>query len=171
MGRTPNRDRSTRQTNHFNSLAPCGANRIGIHRGQTMHGFQLTRPVWGEPWDSQNPSTICAFQLTRPVWGEPCDFQFIRFYFLISTHSPRVGRTYFDVGRTVYFVISTHSPRVGRTHLFLSWSAVPGEFQLTRPVWGEPIRLLRVIAVCTISTHSPRVGRTATPFLDCFHVP
>ena len=35
-------------------------------------------------------------------------------------------------------------------------------FQLTRPVWGEPVAVRPVRVNRKISTHSPRVGRTLT---------
>ena len=82
-----------------------------------MHGFQLTRPVWGEPIknakyalkkDDFNSLAPCGanpvrqifelflerFQLTRPVWGEPVGRPAKNQIFNISTHSPRVGRTH-----------------------------------------------------------------------------
>ena len=34
-------------------------------------------------------------------------------------------------------------------------------FQLTRPVWGEPVRDFAAVVQADISTHSPRVGRTS----------
>ena len=34
-------------------------------------GFQLTRPVWGEPEMILRSLYNDEFQLTRPVWGEP----------------------------------------------------------------------------------------------------
>ena len=34
------------------------------------------------------------------------------------------------------------------------------QFQLTRPVWGEPSTAIRTLLTLSISTHSPRVGRT-----------
>ena len=123
---------------NFNSLAPCGANR------STLMSFGRT----------------LKFQLTRPVWGEPRKCMCSRSDCLISTHSPRVGRT--DHLRGVHAFtfnfnslapcganlgalmrvnraldISTHSPRVGRT---------PKRLSTTRTT--------------EISTHSPRVGRT-----------
>ena len=116
--------------------------------------------MWGEPLCTF--AIICSlkFQLTRPVWGEPKDKQrrldrqqdfnslapcganlhFVlaaHEHIRISTHSPRVGRTFDGIAEDGLIVISTHSPRVGRTN-----SAVCD------------------ILVSFISTHSPRVGRT-----------
>ena len=56
---------------NFNSLAPCGANRRSCRSCGIHSGFQLTRPVRGEPLTSRQ-----AFGLRQ-----------------ISTHSPRAGRT------------------------------------------------------------------------------
>ena len=139
------------------------------------------------------------------MWGEPFLSSPHLFLFWISTHSPRVGRTYCAgssgtsskisthsprVGRTVlpllcsfFTSISTHSPRVGRTAVTLKApkatlhfnSLAPcganriismievttSPFQLTRPVWGEPLFRYSASAYGAISTHSPRVGRTA----------
>ena len=85
--------------------------------GQIVIVFQLTRPVWGEPGGKNclgrratahfnslapcgaNPKNVITplsrekFQLTRPVWGEPSRLRMVSDRCLISTHSPRVGRT------------------------------------------------------------------------------
>ena len=79
---------------NFNSLAPCGANRRKCYQLHARPKFQLTRPVWGEP------DAAAVGRITAPI----------------STHSPRVGRT--------YHTINEHRANV--------------TFQLTRPVWGEP---------------------------------
>ena len=42
------------------------------------------------------------------------------------------------------------------------------KFQLTRPVWGEPIRSIYARSPSSISTHSPRVGRTRRAILHTF---
>ena len=78
--------------------------------------FQLTRPVWGEPFEFETAGAGAAnfnslapcganrihqklfgasakFQLTRPVWGEPAVNENGEYIENISTHSPRVGRT------------------------------------------------------------------------------
>ena len=145
--------------------------------------FQLTRPVWGEPWYVGGDNTNGEFQLTRPVWGEPRASAWSDRPDRISTHSPRVGRTQNDTLQ-VYIdeVISTHSPRVGRTYCFMVAHFLPEyfnslapcganrirrgynlkalRFQLTRPVWGEPNMAHNPVISQKISTHSPRVGRT-----------
>ena len=56
---------------NFNSLAPCGANRLIPWTCRQSIKFQLTRPVWGEPTILYNTLPQKIFQLTRPVWGEP----------------------------------------------------------------------------------------------------
>ena len=58
--------------------------------------------------------------------------------------------------------ISTHSPRVGRTASTVIKIRQLKKFQLTRPVWGEPLEPLPRQNSGAISTHSPRVGRTTT---------
>ena len=145
--------------------------------------FQLTRPVWGEPgarlWDWGFPS---HFNSLAPC-GANLSLSYNHIIILpISTHSPRVGRTSTLVRSFEILNISTHSPRVGRTRFFISGhillnyfnSLAPCganltttntckcsmEFQLTRPVWGEPQDDHKPIKIYGISTHSPRVGRT-----------
>ena len=124
----------------FNSLAPCGANHRHLTVILTFAPFQLTRPVWGEPLISLGRRTSrTTFQLTRPVWGEPpLPIQSPRCS-RISTHSPRVGRTVMPPTNITLTAISTHSPRVGRTSCAVRRRIPPIKFQLTRPVWGEPI--------------------------------
>ena len=78
---------------HFNSLAPCGANRRPCPKYAVMEKFQLTRPVWGEPKLRPLLCRFASFQLTRPVWGEPIAVRPRGIHREISTHSPRVGRT------------------------------------------------------------------------------
>ena len=164
-----------------------------------------------------NETIKSEFQLTRPVRGEPVSFRFEIVEILISTHSPRAGRTnplnayYWIKGHfnslapcganldgavidVVCFVISTHSPRAGRTcrrrpARFRYWhfnSLAPcganqgrarsnrqhAQFQLTRPVRGEPRSVVSDRSTAAISTHSPRAGRTTniapptTPFAN-----
>ena len=49
VGRTPSKKGRSAAVHHFNSLAPCGANRMARRRPKRPSPFQLTRPVWGEP--------------------------------------------------------------------------------------------------------------------------
>ena len=167
-------------------------------------GFQLTRPVWGEPYvvvttcvykriSTHSPRVgrtdrcvdiyrLCAISTHSPRVGRTAIAVYVAVSRFISTHSPRVGRTpsatsIFGgldisthsprVGRTLpYFIgylpysISTHSPRVGRTQRMINPTVDTIEFQLTRPVWGEPQWHNQCEDTKTISTHSPRVGRT-----------
>ena len=206
MGRTrislPRRD----LTSHFNSLAPCGANPYQLAKEGLDIPFQLTRPVWGEPFcgDSKRNfekhfnslapcganlvnrylrkilsyfnslapcganlprpvKRICdiTFQLTRPVWGEPD-------YFTSALPEPQNFNSLAPCGANHYLgrvkkyrpSISTHSPRVGRTYKPSRVSGYMRSFQLTRPVWGEPLLTTLFLCDIIISTHSPRVGRT-----------
>ena len=138
VGRTRGSSACETFVEHFNSLAPCGANPCISFKKTLKSKFQLTRPVWGEPARILNSLT-------------PAN---------ISTHSPRVGRTTFFARRGSKTAISTHSPRVGRTTMILLAVLTAGDFnslapcganhrmivtlrrrmsfQLTRPVWGEP---------------------------------
>ena len=124
---------------HFNSLAPCGANRPR----KLLY------------------SKFPKFQLTRPVWGEPCEYLHCIVCTNISTHSPRVGRTFSGVQFTCpVFNFNSLAPcGANRSRRRLQDRA--GQFQLTRPVWGEPKELFALAESTRISTHSPRVGRTA----------
>ena len=123
--------------------------------------FQLTRPVWGEPiGQTLNGAKIChfnslapcganphfdfdfvllaLFQLTRPVWGEPRLNLNLNRKTLISTHSPRVGRTN---QRTKALLRNLHFNSLapcGANHAAALGRCVRRQFQLTRPVWGEP---------------------------------
>ena len=167
---------------YFNSLAPCGANRN----------------------DAQSSSVDEAFQLTRPVWGEPFVETVNEISRNISTHSPRVGRTnktcqtrfrqvHFNslapcganlrnaVGAVAEFEFQLTRPVWGEPiiscseHCVIHFNSLapcganPADkqactsistFQLTRPVWGEPVDIDAYNESYKISTHSPRVGRT-----------
>ena len=168
---------------HFNSLAPCGANRCFRPRNTYRVPFQLTRPVWGEPVFAANKNVLSFdFNSLAPCGANRAYYSAKSGKKSISTHSPRVGRT---LDPNVYCVprfISTHSPRVGRTVIemnspysspyfnslapcganrFAPTTSAPScIFQLTRPVWGEPRGSRARERLQHISTHSPRVGRT-----------
>ena len=138
VGRTVQRFQLTAQYVYFNSLAPCGANRPFSRQGVAVSPFQLTRPVWGEP---------------------DADIKAV-FALMISTHSPRVGRTE-DRPRAVVFTQDFNSlAPCGANHCSIAYSPIRLLFQLTRPVWGEPHNTFLGQHNKTISTHSPRVGRT-----------
>ena len=79
----------------------------------------------------------------------------------ISTHSPRVGRT-FGVYSVIYCYCHFNSlAPCGANQMSMIIAFTISAFQLTRPVWGEPVkRFEERLATSTISTHSPRVGRT-----------
>ena len=173
----------------------------------SLYEFQLTRPVWGEPVNRNVPPTpyadfnslapcganlnddmrrICIriFQLTRPVWGEPLPIATDTLYDHISTHSPRVGRTFAASAKITRFAnFNSLAPcganlRVrgdlhrradfnslapcGANLIELPFCDTTIKFQLTRPVWGEPPDGSATRLTVAISTHSPRVGRTVT---------
>ena len=181
-------NRRPRRDHHFNSLAPCGANlRQSSARLNTRDISTHSPRVGRTTKDIIAKTTMMKFQLTRPVWGEPFIFIIHTLDIIISTHSPRVGRTGDISNQPVIWLISTHSPRVGRTsarwsskycttdfnslapcganlaHQYLRGQA--NRFQLTRPVWGEPAKILNSLIPANISTHSPRVGRTLISIL------
>ena len=138
VGRTQYIEKHHYTTAHFNSLAPRGANpRIEGVRAALLT-FQLTRPAWGEP------HSVVAHERNR----------------IISTHSPRVGRTqrphswscvqqYFNslaprganlllqlfARRMRHF--NSLAPRGANLEFFIIYG-LGVKFQLTRPAWGEP---------------------------------
>ena len=139
MGRTGAEGNSGHAVEHFNSLAPCGANR---------------------DLDADDPEG-CIFQLTRPVWGEPQGDDYKGDNIQISTHSPRVGRTSLPsmcLSTSIGFQLTR--PVWGEPIEAESECAEEVKFQLTRPVWGEPYDFGYYDNNTNISTHSPRVGRT-----------
>ena len=166
----------------FNSLAPCGANLVSVCSTLHYEDFNSLAPCGANLCMNSTLGDVLPFQLTRPVWGEPRLMCEKRVTPRISTHSPRVGRTSAARGSAGSSAISTHSPRVGRTitagnvtiSLIHFNSLAPcganrskidnccctTQFQLTRPVWGEPYKPLVNVDAMYISTHSPRVGRT-----------
>ena len=123
---------------HFNSLAPCGAN----------------------PEPIGDLGEYKKFQLTRPVWGEPLIAYLIRNSSRISTHSPRVGRTRKLIADNAINANFNSLAPCGANLQEGNYVTRPDKFQLTRPVWGEPQPLYDLRDLVQISTHSPRVGRT-----------
>ena len=100
------------------------------------------------------------FQSTRPAWGETVARVTYHGLFIISIHSPRVGRDLLEPVLVLLLgEISIHSPRVGRDSTSTTWySPAPNfnplaprgarpppfvlhastiAFQSTRPAWGE----------------------------------
>ena len=122
----------------FNSLAPCGANRVLCAYKSHLPTFQLTRPVRGEPVDRPRCVSWFSFQLTRPVRGEPLSLCVRSARWRISTHSPRAGRTNALIQpfyNSVYF--NSLAP-CGANPIIDICIFGYIEFQLTRPVRGEP---------------------------------
>ena len=138
MGRTTSAAGKEREAADFNSLAPCGANRGAPNLTVVTQAFQLTRPVWGEPTSSAISDMLSV----------------------ISTHSPRVGRTAASaVDKDARGNFNSLAP-CGANRNKTSVPDLAERFQLTRPVWGEPSVKNSGIVPLKISTHSPRVGRT-----------
>ena len=138
VGRTEKTSCNCERNGNFNSLAPCGAN-PQIRRSKLIgREFQLTRPVWGEPRSALHDSVPKRFQLTRPVWGEPTLDNEVFGDYTFQLTRPVWGEPLYRNGASFCGSISTHSPRVGRTFGLGSRFLRGFLFQLTRPVWGEP---------------------------------
>ena len=94
--------------------------------------------MWGEPCAFFRLENDTQFQLTRPVWGEPFGEFSERGKLKISTHSPRVGRTNIRAAlRQIPYQFQLTRPVWGEPWTGKS-NKINGRFQLTRPVWGEP---------------------------------
>ena len=107
----------------FNSLAPCGANRLSADGYFEGVEFQLTRPVRGEPLAAvYGTRELIHFNSLAPCGANPVRVARRRRHVKISTHSPRAGRT------------------LGRWGLGLIFRI----FQLTRPVRGEPWYIIAI---------------------------
>ena len=147
---------------HFNSLAPCGANPVDHRSRGRENQFQLTRPVWGEPPFETGAPAIYAFQLTRPVWGEPCRCR--RRSCTVShfnSLAPCGANHRVRFFRAQPWVISTHSPRVGRTPRKDESVSNITNFNSLAPCGANRRRRQTRTTASRISTHSPRVGRTS----------
>ena len=146
---------------NFNSLAPCGANRVLRAHKSYLSAFQLTRPVWGEPdffyawcYKSFNFNSLAPCGANLANIGEQAIIN------RISTHSPRVGRTRPRVDKHPFTPISTHSPRVGRTFDLVAEAAEILNFNSLAPCGANRAKRGQPAGNAAISTHSPRVGRT-----------
>ena len=78
---------------HFNSLAPRGAILTISTTRRHMYKFQLTRPARGDPSGAGLFASCSIFQLTRPARGDPVAVALRESGMVISTHSPREGRS------------------------------------------------------------------------------
>ena len=146
---------------NFNSLAPCGANHIVCQNTFRVFPISTYSPRVGRTSISQYV-VICQqkFQLTRPVRGEPQRSASRHLSRQISTHSPRAGRTRHRPGVDTRHPDFNSLAPCGANPTETCLSNVPMQFQLTRPVRGEPTSWSRYKATSRISTHSPRAGRT-----------
>ena len=136
MGRTSCCCLRSTASENFNSLAPYGANQREIG-DELMHNiFQLTRPVWGEP-SEQSAQAQRSF---------------------ISTHSPRMGRTLYNcVSRALYHHFNSLAPYGANLIRGLS-NPAGRKFQLTRPVWGEPLCLASFLTTIQFQLTRPVWG-------------
>ena len=184
VGRTSRRLSCQNIFCHFNSLAPCGANRNKRSTCERNHQISTHSPRVGRTLASIPAIVATEISTHSPRVGRTGSDFANSMRLKISTHSPRVGRTLRRCNMCIIAIyISTHSPRVGRTPFYEWWRSPEYRFQLTRPVWGEPDNTMAIfndkanfnsLAPCganldtrraasqerRISTHSPRVGRT-----------
>ena len=110
--------------------------------------------------NSSAPAFSNGFQLTRPVWGEPSVNARDAYDSDISTHSPRVGRTARVTPISLSATDFNSLAPCGANPSGGTAIGISTRFQLTRPVWGEPKLQICKNGSVLISTHSPRVGRT-----------
>ena len=125
---------------------------------------------------------MLSFQLTRPVWGEPFADIVEQRIVPISTHSPRVGRT-FDYNIKGFvpihfnslapcganpFEVFTPNENIhfnslapcGANHCGGRQLNLRTHFNSLAPCGANPTGIIGGVDVKGISTHSPRVGRT-----------
>ena len=84
---------------------------------------------------------------------------------IISTHSPRVGRTSTSSTCPTCLTYFNSLAPCGANRRARPYLQPTRAFQLTRPVWGEPRLANFSRRRKRISTHSPRVGRTLSNVL------
>ena len=178
-GRTRTLRSTARKSRHFNSLAPHGANPCPDVFDPDTRSFQLTRPARGEPngtevyvdnalhFNSLAPhganlavfresERFKRFQLTRPARGEPIGTIHDNPELLISTHSPRTGRTSTEfTNKEIKMNFNSLAPH-GANRCFSGIVPSGNSFQLTRPARGEPPYL----AIGLLAHHY--LGRTFT---------
>ena len=184
-----------RSPRHFRGISTHSprAGRTGIQSGKRggNERFQLTRPVRGEPDIRRHGLNTVTFQLTRPVRGEPRRLVWQHVHVsnfnslapcganlfilcrvcsitIISTHSPRAGRTFPSWRSTCYLVNFNSLAPCGANLTILLRLCPNRKFQLTRPVRGEPLPSAQILKNHEISTHSPRAGRTRQTYLPFF---
>ena len=144
--------------------------------------FQSTLPAWGETAVVTGAAGAGPFQSTLPAWGETIFRPPILSNFVISIHSPRMGRDGSRPGTERLYrhfnplsphgerpavavviaaaiVISIHSPRMGRDTSVMQSQFSSALFQSTLPAWGETIYDHISDKRRMISIHSPRMGR------------
>ena len=140
VGRTGTDRKKATGVSHFNSLAPCGANLSFLRASLPLTSFQLTRPVWGEPFGVMEDITTA----------------------LISTHSPRVGRTRQScIGYQTSNNFNSLAP-CGANLGYFANEYDEQDFNSLAPCGANHSERFEVSQAVHISTHSPRVGRTRT---------
>ena len=160
VGRTTfDRERMDGDDN-FNSLAPCGANRACMETNRSGYGFQLTRPVWGEPVDHRRCGLMLQISTHSPRVGRTCIIRFAKPHKRISTHSPRVGRTQQHKLQSQKKDNFNSLAPCGANPSYLPEVQKPQHFNSLAPCGANPLDSIYDFALSNISTHSPRVGRT-----------
>ena len=100
------------------------------------------------------------FNSLAPCGANPYQQGIDKMWSRISTHSPRVGRTNALLATRKTCVNFNSLAPCGANRRLCVRIKKSKTFQLTRPVWGEPVARRSRSRDCSISTHSPRVGRT-----------
>ena len=137
-GRTRCRQVYRSVSSNFNSLAPCGANRV------LSDGFGVNNY-----FNSLAPCGANLFGLVRQCGSGD-----------ISTHSPHAGRTIFSSNVFPFYRNFNSLAPCGANRSAPRAPRRTPAFQLTRPVRGEPSCCKEKLQTKQISTHSPRAGRT-----------
>ena len=140
VGRDSIRVRLSSRHINFNPLSPCGERRGSFRRYLIIKQISTHSPRVGRDVSpGKQSSSYKQFQPTLPVWGEtPLNLKYINCIIFQPT-LPVWGETYYSIRFFKDFVISTHSPRVGRDCFARDSSACGRLFQPTLPVWGETL--------------------------------
>ena len=164
VGRTDDIQKYSARRRRFQLTRPVWGepDRFSVHRSG-MPDFNSLAPCWANPVVLECCIIVVYFNSLAPCGANLSDVIKYVLSHKISTHSPRVGRTVnrhrsgtptlnfnslapcganlegTGVNVETFNAISTHSPRVGRTTTATTAIKMAYPFQLTRPVWGEPM--------------------------------
>ena len=146
---------------NFNSLAPCGANHNAMTVSELSERFQLTRPVWGEPrrvvrkrrrYDHFNSLAPCGANLSdqddhyaavdfnslAPCGANRRNADVVLHRRLISTHSPRVGRTLLQTSRQILLKHFNSLAPCGANLIWISVKLFRRNFNSLAPCGANP---------------------------------